>query len=297
MLPLAHALLLGLALLDATPALGQDGRRLPDLTGIVKDESWAAILGKALFWDTVALRSGGACGGCHSDTAADGDIPAQTDPRAQVLRIADQAFDGVVGSIDGQGPAPDEAVPSNGDQGTGADEPAPLMQRQGPTTDGAVPPSDDQGHSVDAAAARDISVRLARAILQQQPLATKTINPYDELLGSAGPHGNLVSPDGKGLKRTYAWLIQQAFEENLWKASADSASTAGAATGGGRLERNFMLFWALAMRVYEQTWSADIARKHACVTAAPANSSGCPSTLTMPAPIGRATAQPSKKSS
>ena len=50
---------LSLALpLRAPAAQEQDPRPLPDLTGIVKDPGWARILGKALFWDTVAIGIG-----------------------------------------------------------------------------------------------------------------------------------------------------------------------------------------------------------------------------------------------
>lgn len=43
----------------------------PDLSGIVADEDWAIILGKALFWDTSVGSDGLACASCHFHAGAD----------------------------------------------------------------------------------------------------------------------------------------------------------------------------------------------------------------------------------
>jgi cytochrome c peroxidase len=45
--------------------------KLPDLTGIVKDQDWAVVLGKALFWDTSVGSDGMACASCHFHAGAD----------------------------------------------------------------------------------------------------------------------------------------------------------------------------------------------------------------------------------
>jgi hypothetical protein len=43
----------------------------PNLNDYVKDEDWARILGKALFWDQKAGSDGMACAGCHFAAGAD----------------------------------------------------------------------------------------------------------------------------------------------------------------------------------------------------------------------------------
>ena len=53
---------------------------LPDLTGIVKDEDWARILGKALFWEQWAGSDGMACASCHFSAGADSRLTNQLSP-------------------------------------------------------------------------------------------------------------------------------------------------------------------------------------------------------------------------
>ena len=53
---------------------------LPDLTGIVKDEDWARVLGKALFWEERAGSDGMACASCHFSAGADSRLTNQLSP-------------------------------------------------------------------------------------------------------------------------------------------------------------------------------------------------------------------------
>ena len=43
---------------------------LPDLTGIVRSEKFAILLGKALFWDMQAGSDGQSCASCHFQAGA-----------------------------------------------------------------------------------------------------------------------------------------------------------------------------------------------------------------------------------
>ena len=54
---------------------------LPDLTGIVKDKTWAIALGKALFWDQQAGSDGQSCASCHFHAGADTRIKNQLTSR------------------------------------------------------------------------------------------------------------------------------------------------------------------------------------------------------------------------
>ena len=53
---------------------------LPDLSGIVKDEDWARVLGKALFWEQRAGSDGMACASCHFSAGADSRLTNQLSP-------------------------------------------------------------------------------------------------------------------------------------------------------------------------------------------------------------------------
>ena len=69
--------------IPAGPAQGQDAGLepiLPDLTGIVKDEGWALVLGKALFWEERAGSDGMACASCHFSAGADSRLTNQLSP-------------------------------------------------------------------------------------------------------------------------------------------------------------------------------------------------------------------------
>jgi cytochrome c peroxidase len=73
----------------------------PNLAGIVKDEQWARILGKALFWDMNAGSDGLACASCHYSAGADSRIVGQINPGQLRLPTKDNKF-GAVGDFDGE---------------------------------------------------------------------------------------------------------------------------------------------------------------------------------------------------
>jgi len=242
----------------AEPQSGQDSRPLPDLTGIVKDTGWARILGKALFWDTVASANGSDCASCHFVTGANRHIRDQSGAPLQLLRAA----------IDGPAAgSPLPALSANDPNGI-VDVCARHVRARsaelpdfGPMrTAGRVADEDPSCHE-------DLTARLARSLLERKPLEDRSINPQDGTFGPDGPHGNIVSPSGQGLERTYQWMIEQAFEEPLWK-SADSAtasqasSTTPLAEPRTKVEQNFALFWGVALMVYESTLDPHWARDH-----------------------------------
>lgn len=251
-----------LALSPGVPAAAATDEQPPpaDLTGVVKDEGWARILGKALFWDTVASANGSDCASCHFVTGANRHIPDQTRTPLQLQLAA---------AIDG--PAPGSPLPA-----LAAEDPNGIvdvcsrhvraqsasMPDFGPVrTAGKVADEDPSCHE-------DLTVRLARSLLEHKPLADRSINPDDGTFGPDGPHGNLVSPTGQGLERTYQWMIEQAFEDSLWKPAAGATATATSSTGPAavephtRVEQNFALFWGIALMVYESTLDPHWARDH-----------------------------------
>jgi hypothetical protein len=228
-------------------AHAQERASPPDLSGIVKDEGWARILGKALFWDTVASVKGADCGSCHFVTGANREIPDQSTAPLQMRRTA-------IEDLTAQ-PGIDTVV----DRGSLVDVCSRSI---------SAPPAElaDSGpaHSVTRVAAQDpsctedVTARLAHGLLEHKPLEARSINPDDGTFGPSGPHGNLVSPAGRGLDRTYQWMIEQAFEEPLWRAAegAVAASDNPLASAFGphsRVEQNFQLFWGIAVMVYEST--------------------------------------------
>jgi cytochrome c peroxidase len=79
----------------------------------------------------------------------------------------------------------------------------------------------------------------------RQPLAWQRVAWDDSVLGE------LRDPSGRGLATTYEELIQQAFEPKYW-ASGDLTPD-----GFTQLEKNFGLFWGLALMLYESTLVSD----------------------------------------
>ncbi len=90
---------------------------LPDFSGVVKDEEWAKILGKALFWDEKLGSDGMACASCHFSAGADPRISNQLSPGLlQVTLDGDGnqigATDGTFGNASGLMPSGHPAGPS-----------------------------------------------------------------------------------------------------------------------------------------------------------------------------------------
>jgi hypothetical protein len=196
-----------------------------DLTGIVKDEAWAKILGKALFWDSVA-NDNSTCGACHSNAGADRQIPSQ-------------AHDGF-----------------------------------------SVRQAKDLGPDVRPQGEQNLGMSFARKLLERRPLDGRSLDPDDRLFGTAGPYGNLISPTGRGLDRTYFWLIRQAFDDTLWNASRADAGTSDGErvslpAGSTQLEQNFPLFWRISIMLYEATLPTTLDAFHSCMLDGQAHPSTC----------------------
>ena len=265
----ACLILLAAALPRAGTAQAQERPPLPDLTGIVKDDGWARILGKALFWDTVAAANGAGCGACHFVGGADRRIPDQSANPLEPRRVSAQ------GQASQREASQDVALDRFSlDGGTRAvidvcSRRVSLLPRE-IADSGPVGIADVRTvGNADPSCGQDTSIRLAHAILEHRPLGGRSIGPDDGTFGRSGPHGNLISPTGRGLDRSYQWMIQQAFDDSLWSA-ASAASPAGSAPSSagsaassddrasssaatGRIEKNFPLFRGIALIVYEST--------------------------------------------
>jgi cytochrome c peroxidase len=90
---------------------------------------------------------------------------------------------------------------------------------------------------------------IGRKMLQVAPLASQAIDGTDSLLGpyaSKSANGN-----GNGLNTTYAALIRKAFQPKFWSAPGFTVD------GFTQMEKNFSLFWGLAVMLYESTLVSD----------------------------------------
>lgn len=240
------AVALGL-LIAVHAAQAQERPQLPELGGIVKDEGWARILGKALFWDTVAGVNGADCGSCHFVTGANHRIPDQSTAPLQMRRVAIAALTAapVVDPVVDSASLIDECSRSISSPPAEVADSGPLRRVT-------------RIAAVDPTCTGDLTARLAHSLLEHKPLEARSINPDDGTFGPTGPHGNLVSPTGRGLERTYQWMIEQAFEEPLWRATevavaSSDRSMVAAPSPTARVEQNFQLFWGVAVLIYEST--------------------------------------------
>jgi len=85
---------------------------------------------------------------------------------------------------------------------------------------------------------------LGRKLLSLRPLALQEVHPADSSLGA------LRHSSGMGLNTTYAALIQQAFQANLWNGTGDI-------NGYSQMETNFSFYFGLAVQLYEATLVSD----------------------------------------
>lgn len=85
---------------------------------------------------------------------------------------------------------------------------------------------------------------IGRKLLSRRALASQRVAPDDSVLG---PHR---APDGRGLTETYAVLIKRAFTDTYASDRCDE-------NGYSQLERNFSLFFGLAIQLYESTLVSD----------------------------------------
>jgi hypothetical protein len=206
----------------------------PDLSGIVKDAQWARILGKALFWDTVA--------GVQNPKEAVG---------------ANIFFAALTGEVRGGASHVLDAC-----SGGAAREQLEIPD-SGALAPNATPPADPSCLS-------DLAARLAREVLEHRPLNARKLDPNDAVFGQAGPQGNLIADNGQGLDRTYQWMIQQAFDEKLWNTDPAAPVAGPEGTPGAvgplsaaipdpyrRIARNFPLFWGVSIMLYEASLTAE----------------------------------------
>jgi cytochrome c peroxidase len=110
--------------------------------------------------------------------------------------------------------------------------------------------------------------QVGKKLLARVPLSNQLVDPTDSVLGVFSK-----SPD-KGLKTSYAALVQKAFQPEWWQFSrhicegADGSTsvtvdpvnfeTCPAGTNDySQMEYNFSLFWGVAIQMYESTLVAD----------------------------------------
>jgi cytochrome c peroxidase len=110
--------------------------------------------------------------------------------------------------------------------------------------------------------------QVGKKLLARVPLATQLVDPTDSVLGVFSK-----SPD-KGLKTTYAALIQKAFQPEWWQFTRHVCEAADGNTSltvdpanfeicpagtndYSEMEYNFSLFWGVAVQMYESTLVAD----------------------------------------
>jgi len=84
-----------------------------------------------------------------------------------------------------------------------------------------------------------------------QPLASQAVDPQDSVLASLRD-----TLDGKGLAKSYAAMVRDAFQDRYWSATtrvtlpAENGATSYAFS---QMEANFSLFWGLAIQAYIET--------------------------------------------
>ena len=98
---------------------------------------------------------------------------------------------------------------------------------------------------------------VGRKLLLTLPLSRQKVDPADSVLGSLA--GKLT---GLKFQYTYAYMIQQAFEDKYWAAPGLYQIQSGAVNkkllgGHTQIETNFSMFWGIAIMLYESTLISD----------------------------------------
>jgi cytochrome c peroxidase len=110
--------------------------------------------------------------------------------------------------------------------------------------------------------------QVGKKLLARKPLAKQMVDPTDSVLGL------LSDTPNKGLKTSYAALIQKAFQPDWWRfvshlcLAADGSiqskvnplnfeTCPTGTTDYSQMEYNFSLFWGVAIQMYESTLIAD----------------------------------------
>jgi len=130
--------------------------------------------------------------------------------------------------------------------GVGPLQPVPLSLPDSSLASQAVGPP---GSNFEMACASRNFATIGRKLLPRLGLSGIKIAATDSVLVTADQNGS-----GIGLKFTYDQLVQAAFQNDLWSVSG-TFNDAGAVDPAGftQKERNFSLFWGLAIDAYERT--------------------------------------------
>jgi cytochrome c peroxidase len=101
---------------------------------------------------------------------------------------------------------------------------------------------------------------LGRRLLTARALAGQFAHPEDSLFSRTV---GLINTTGPGLNATYADLIRKAFQPNYWRSdirttiSSTGVVQSDPVNGFSQMERNFSLFWGLAVQEYEAILISD----------------------------------------
>jgi cytochrome c peroxidase len=88
--------------------------------------------------------------------------------------------------------------------------------------------------------------QIGQKLLRLKPLAGQTVDPTDSVLG---PYANKTAAGG--VTFDYPTMIKKAFQPKFW------SSNQATADGYAQIEKNFSLFWGLAIMMYESTLITD----------------------------------------
>jgi cytochrome c peroxidase len=91
---------------------------------------------------------------------------------------------------------------------------------------------------------------VGKKLLGRKPLGLQTVHPGDSVLGFLAD----TTLGAKGLRVSYATLIQQAFKPKWWNATTNVSIGGKSYT---MMQANFSLFWGLSIMLYESTLVSD----------------------------------------
>jgi cytochrome c peroxidase len=107
------------------------------------------------------------------------------------------------------------------------------------------PPGNPTEMSADGRSLSDIGTKL----LSLRPLRTQIVSPQDSVLGAD------VDTSGRGIRTSYADLIEKAFQPDWW--NSDAPVTGPKGQDYSLMAFNFPMFWGLAIQSYEATLVSD----------------------------------------
>jgi cytochrome c peroxidase len=93
---------------------------------------------------------------------------------------------------------------------------------------------------------------IGKKMLQLKPLGLQDVDTTDSLLGPwVNPKGPVGGPGNDGLRIDYPTLIKKAFQPKFWNSNRISAD------GYTLMQKNFSLYWGIAIMLYESTLVSD----------------------------------------